>query len=399
MPGPLDGIHILDFTRYQNGPHATSMLSDMGADVLKVELPGDGDPGRSLGRLPDGFCSYFEGNNRGKRSITLDLRKPEAREIVYKLVAEVDVVTENFRQGVMDGLGLGYEELRKHNEQLIYGSTTGFGPIGEWSQRASFDHIAQGMSGALIAQGGGPGKEPQAVQWGLADQSGSIVFAYGIMSAIVARERFGTGQRVDASLLGSMMTVQNLTLANFLHTKHQEVREGAGGYNQAAFGWHQAGDGKWLTVGVLDPKDWPGLCRAIGREDLISDERSADAFARREHAAWLLAEVKGTLLTRPRQHWLERILAERVPCGPVLEYAEVLAEPQFWDNGYIVEVEHPQFDDYLSVGVPVRFSETPGAVQGPAPELGQHTEEVLLSLGYDWKEIERLHDERVTAAG
>ena len=383
MPGPLDGIRILDFTRYQNGPHATAMLSDMGADVLKVELPGDGDPGRSLGRLPDGFCSYFEGNNRGKRSITLDLRKPEAREIIFKLVAGIDVVTENFRQGVMDGLGLGYEELRKHNEQLIYGSTTGFGPIGEWAQRAAFDHIAQGMSGALIAQGGGPGKEPQAVQWGLADQSGSIVFAYGIMEAIVARERFGAGQRVDASLLGSMMT----------------VREGAGGYNQAAFGWHQAGDDKWLTVGVLDPKDWPGLCRAIGREDLISDERSADAFARREHADWLLAEAKGTLLTQPRQHWLDRMLAEGVPCGPVLEYAEVLAEPQFWENGYIVEVEHPQFDGYLSVGVPVRFSETPGAVQGPAPELGQHTEEVLLSLGYDWDEIERLHDERVIAAG
>ena len=196
-----------------------------------------------------------------------------------------------------------------------------------------------------------------------------------------------------------MMTVQNLTLANFLHTKHQEVREGSGGYNQAAFGWHQAGDGKWLTVGVLDPKDWPGLCRAIGREDLISDERSADAFARREHAEWLLQEVKGTLLTKPRQHWLDGMLAEGVPCGPVLEYAEVLDEPQFWDNGYIVEVEHPQFDDYLSVGVPVRFSETPGAVQGPAPELGQHTEEVLLGLGYNWKEIERLHDERVIAAG
>lgn len=307
MPGPLDGIRILDFTRYQNGPHATSMLSDMGADVLKVELPGDGDPGRSLGRLPDGFCSYFEGNNRGKRSITLDLRKPEAIEIVYKLVPQIDVVAENFRRGVMDQLGLGYEELRTRNERLIYGSTTGFGPKGEWSQRASFDHIAQGMSGALIAQGGGPSKDPQAVQWGLADQSGSIVFAYGIMAAIVARERFGTGQRVDASLLGSMMTVQNLTLANFLHTKHQEVREGAGGYNQAAFGWHQAGDDKWLTVGVLDPKDWPGLCRAIGREDLISDERSADAFARREHAEWLLPEVKGTLLTQPRQYWLDRM--------------------------------------------------------------------------------------------
>ena len=143
----------------------------------------------------------------------------------------------------------------------------------------------------------------------------------------------------------------------------------------------------------------PGSVARSSREDLISDERSADAFARREHADWLLAEVKGTLLTRPRQYWLDRMLAEGVPCGPVLEYAEVLAEPQFWENGYIVEVEHPQFDDYLSVGVPVRFSETPGAVQGAAPELGQHTEEVLLSLGYDWDEIERLHDERVTAAG
>jgi CoA:oxalate CoA-transferase len=395
--GPLAGIRILDFTRYQNGPHATLMLSDMGAEVLKVEMPGTGDPGRSLGRMPDGFCAYFEGLNRGKKSITLNLRSPEARDVICRLIERVDVLTENFRPGYLDSLGLGYEDLKKANPRLIYATNSGFGPKGEWRERGSFDVVAQGMSGAMISQAGGPGNEPQNIAWGLADQVGSMVFAYGVMAAVVARERFGVGQKLDVSQLGAMLTLQSFVLTGFLHTGNQMSHPDGRPFNPT-FGWYQASDGKWLTVGILDPKRWPNMCRVIEREDLITDDRTVDAFSRQQNGVWLREELAAEYAKRPRHEWLERLVAEEVPCGPVYEYAEVAADPQFWENGYLAEVEHPHFPGHRAVGVPVTLSETPGGVQGPAPELGQHTEEVLLELGYSWDEIERLHDLGATAA-
>ncbi|MEE8421527.1 MAG: CoA transferase [Dehalococcoidia bacterium] len=390
MPAPLEGIKVLDFTRFQNGPHATVMLSDMGAEVLKVELPGEGDPGRSLGRQPDGFCGYFEALDRGKRSITINLGTESGKELVRKLVEEADVVTENFRPQVMDRLGLGYEDLRKVNPQLIYAINSGFGPKGPWSEQGSFDIVAQGMSGAMISQGGGPGEEPVNIGWGLADQVGSMVFAFGIMTAIVARERYGVGQRVDVSQLGAMMTLQTLSLTSFLHNKEQRGR-GIG--RNPTFTYYQASDDRWLTVGVLVPKFWAGLCAALERDDLMTDERSAEPFARFANAAWLLEELAGTFRTKPQQYWLDALRAADVPCGPVHDYASVVDDKQFWANDYLVDLDHPLFGDHRAVGIPVSFSETPGRVQGPAPELGQHTEETLLALGYDWDQITALRDE------
>jgi crotonobetainyl-CoA:carnitine CoA-transferase CaiB-like acyl-CoA transferase len=393
MPAPLEGIRILDFTRYQNGPHATVMLSDMGADVLKVEAPNEGDPGRSLGRRPDGFCAYFEGHDRGKRSITLNLRAPEARTIVRRLVEQSDVVTENFRPGFLDKLGLGYEDLRPINPRLIYATNSGFGPKGPWRERGSFDVVAQGMGGIMVAQGGGPGAEPQNVRIGVADQVGSIVFAYAIMTALLARERFGAGQKLDVSQLGAMMTLQASMMTGFLYTRTQPRRQSRA-YNPT-FGHYQAGDDQWLTVGVLDPKHWPRMCKALGRADLIDDERAATPAARVEHAEWLTAELDRTFRRQPRDVWIDALVAQDVPCGPVYDYAGVAAEPQFWENGYLVEVPHAQFGSIGMVGIPVQFSETPGRVQGPAPELGQHTEEVLLGLGYTWEQMEGLRNDGV----
>jgi crotonobetainyl-CoA:carnitine CoA-transferase CaiB-like acyl-CoA transferase len=389
MPAPLDGIKILDFTRFQNGPHATVMLSDLGADVLKVERPGDGDPGRALGRQPDGFCSYFEALDRGKRSITLDLGSDEGRAIAYKLAEDADVITENFRPGVMDRLQLGYEDFRKVNPMVIYAVNSGFGPKGPWAQQGSFDVVAQGMSGAMVMQGGGPGEEPAHIAWGLADQVGSMIFAYGILGAIIARERHGVGQKVDVSQLGAMMTLQTLSVTPFLHTGTQNPRPPRA---TAAFTYYQAGDGLWLTVGVLTPKFWPGLCRALDRDDLLTDERSADAFARAANRDWLLAELTAVFATQPREHWLARMGEEEVPSGPVHDYAGVIAESQVWDNDYLIELEHPHFEGHRAVGTPLSFSETPARVQGPAPELGQHTEETLLELGYDWDQITALRE-------
>ena len=391
MPTPLEGIQVLDFTRFQNGPHATVMLSDMGADVLKVERPGEGDPGRALGRRPDGFCSYFEALDRGKKSLTLDLGSPQGVQIVHRLAAEADIVTENFRPGVMDSLGLGYEQLRPLNARLIYATNNGFGSKGPWTERGSFDIVSQGISGAMIAQAGGPGSEPAHIGWGLADQVGSLVFAYGIMTALVARERLGVGQRVDVSQLGAMATLQALSLVAYLHSGQQEPRRAP----SPTFTYYEDADGEWLTIGVLTPKHWPPLCAALGRDDLISDERTADPFARVEHAEWLREQLKAAFRTRPRAHWLEALAAGDVPCGPVYDYASVAAEPQFWENGYLIELDHPNFPGHRTVGVPVQLSETPAQVQGPAPELGQHTEETLLALGYDWDAISRLRGDGV----
>ena len=396
MPAPLEGIRVVDLTRYQNGPHATAMLADMGADVLKVEMPGNGDPGRSLGVGADGFCSYFEALNRGKRSMTLDLRADGAIELMHKLVSEADVLTENFRPGYLDSIGLGYEDLRKVNPRLIYATNSGFGPRGEWATRGSFDVVAQGMSGAMIALGGGPGERPITAPWGLADQTGSIMFAYGIMTALFARERFGIGQKIDVSQLGAMLTLQALSLQAYLHSSHQFVLKPGRSFS-ATFSWYQAGDGEWLTMGLLDPKSWPGLCEALERPDLLADERSTDPFARRDNEEWLRGELEATFLMRSRDEWLERLIDQRIPCGPVYDYQGVAEDEHFWLNGYLQEAEHAHFEHHRVVGIPVSFSETETQVKRAAPELGQDTELTLLDLGYSWEEIERLHDSGVTA--
>jgi crotonobetainyl-CoA:carnitine CoA-transferase CaiB-like acyl-CoA transferase len=395
MKGPLDGIKVLDFTRYQNGPHATVMLSDMGAEVLKVETPAGGDLGRALGLGPDGFCAYFEALNRGKKSITLDLRSERACEIIHRLIETYDVLTENFRPGFLDSVGLGYDELSKVNPKLIYATNSGFGPRGPWRERGSFDVVSQGMSGAMVSMGGGPGMEPRNGPWGLADQVGSMVFAYGITNAIVARERFGVGQKVDVSQLGAMLTLQALGLQSYLHYERQGVLPYARAGNPP-FSWYEGSDGKWVTVGVLDPKNWPKLAQALERPDLATDPRSATAHARAENRQWVFEELQKAFAKFPRDEAMRRLVAADVPTGPVYDYAEVVADEQMWVNGYLAEVEHPHFAGHRAVGIPVEMSATPGSIQGPAPELGQHTEEVLLEVGYSWEEIEALRDAGVT---
>ena len=388
MPAPLEGFKIIDFTRFQNGPHATVMLSDMGAQVIKVERPGEGDPGRALGRQEDGFCAYFEALDRGKRSITVDFGTPEGAEIIRALIKDADVLTENFRPGLLDSLGYSYDEVHKLNPRLIYAVNSGFGTRGEWASRGSFDIVTQGMTGAMISQAGGPGNDPIQIAWGLADQVGSMVFAYAIMTALLARERYGIGQKIDSSQMGAMTTLQALSIQRYLHVEDEPTSK----YVNAAFNSYEDSEGHWLTIGVLTPKHWPLLCVAIGREDLITNPQSADPFARAQNSEWLRAELRDSFLKNKRQHWLDALIAADVPCGPVYSYAEVATEDQFWQNGYLANVEHHNFPGHRAVGIPFELSDTPGHIQGPAPELGQHTEETLLELGYDWDDITKLRD-------
>lgn len=392
MAGPLDGIRILDFTRYQQGPYATVMLSDLGADVLKVEERTNGDLGRSLGLQPDGWCAYFEAQNRNKRSITIDSRTEKGREIIYKLVEEVDVVTDNFRPGVMKKLGLDWDSLSKIKPDIITASASGFGSEGPNAYEPSFDIIGQGMGGIMVSSGGGPEYPPISLPGGFADQTGAMVFAFGITTAIIARDRQGIGQHVDVSLLGSQIAMQNLPLQSYLRSGHQ----GASTQKlNPVFTYYTGSDGKSLTIGLLDPKWWPGLCRVLGREDLLTDERFVTPRDRHQNREELVQELEAAFATQPRDHWIPLLKKADVPCGPVNSYAEVVADPQILANKYIETVEHPILGPIGVPGSPIRMSKNETGPKRFAPELGANTEEVLLDVGYTWEDIEQLKNEEV----
>jgi len=387
---PLDGLHILDFTRFQQGPQATQMLADMGAAVIKIEEPGRGENGRRLRHERDGFSGFFEAFGRGKRSLTLNLRHAEAKRIVYRLAGEADVVAENFRRGVMDRLGFGYERLARDNERLIYASASGFGPRGPIADRPSYDLIGMAMGGIMVASGGGRPRPPRQPFGGLADATGAMMFAYGITMALLARERHGIGQQVDVSLLGSQLALQSPDLTAYLRTGNDL----AGREERRTFptfgDFETQRPGEYLALGALDPTQWPAVCRVLGLDDLVEEPRFRNGYTRNERRAALEPLLEEAFRRQPRDHWLTAFAEAGVPCGPVYDYGEVVEDPQVLANDYIVPVDHPRFGPLRVVGVPVQLSRTPGAVAGVAPAVGEHTNAILGELGYSAAEIEAL---------
>lgn len=388
----LTGLRVLDFTRYQQGPMATVFLSDMGAEILKVEEPG-GEPGRANGRRPDGFSAYFEAQNRGKKSITLDLRKPDALEVVKRLVPTVDVLVENFRPGTMERWGLGYEDVKPFNEKLIYASASAWGRKGPWAGRGGFDHVAQAFSGIMVEQGGGPDKPPHAMIGGFADQIGALFLAYGIACAIIARDQFGVGQHIDASLIGGMISLQQRPFLLWLHTGEQP---GFQDRRSATYTHYECADGRYVAIAATQQNFWGNLCEAIEREDLQHHEKFADLWGRAEHMKELVAILEDHFKTKPAQYWLDRLEDRDIPYAPVLDYQAVAEHPkyspQFWENGYIQEIDTPNLGRMRVPGSAIQMSETPPRIQGGGPELGNHTEETLLAVGYSWDDIVRLKD-------
>lgn len=388
MTAPLTGVTVLDFTRYQQGPYATSLLADLGADVMKIEPRVDGELGRQMEQDGSSFSAYFESYNRGKRSVTLDLRRPEARAIVLRLVDRVDVLVENFRPGVMERLGYGYPALRERNPRLIYASASAFGPLGPLAERPGYDHIAQAVSGLMIEQGGGPapGNEPQPALPGMADQVSAMLLAFGIASALFSREQSGEGQLVQASLLGSMVALQGRQITRFLRTGQQGRKRWR---RSPTYSHYRAADG-WVAIAAVDPLMWPKLCRALDQPALEHDPRFAGPFERAANADDCEAALEAIFAGRTVADWIERLVAADVPCGPVQDYAALTADPQLAANGYLATVEHPNLGAIQTAGLPLHFSATPPRQPSAAPELGQHTEEVLLTLGYSWEEMEAL---------
>jgi crotonobetainyl-CoA:carnitine CoA-transferase CaiB-like acyl-CoA transferase len=403
MDAPLKGIRVIDWTIWQQGPVATTMLADLGAEVIKLEERERGDPGRGIfavaGQSTDrsGRNFYFEANNRHKKSIALDLKRHEAREIVYRLAAKSDVFVQNFRKGVGKRLGLDYESLRAHNPRLIYANASGYGPEGPDSGEPSFDYLGQARSGIMNAIGA-PGSEPSYIFGGIADQMGAIMLAYGVLGALLSRERYGVGQTVDASHLGSMIALQGLNVSARTFMGMELARNSRAEAFNPLWNHYRCADGKWICLGMLQAdRYWKDICTALGLAELIDEPRFKDIRARGQNAAALIAIFDRRFAEKPRNEWM-KILKEGGDFiyTVVNSVSDLPNDEQVKANQYVVDYEHPVLGPTQLVGLPVRLGETPGNPYGHAPELGEHTEAILTELlGYKWEEIARLREANV----
>src|SRR5581483_4399872 len=395
MPGALEGVTVLDFTVFQQGPQATMMLADLGADVIKVEPPMFGDLGRVLAMHgPDRFSAYHLAHNRGKRSITLNLKTEEGREVARRLVLRADVFVHNFRPGAMERLSLGYEDVRALNERIIYAHASGWGARGPKAEHPAFDIAAQARGGLMSMTGESDGG-PLPAGVAIADYAGAVNLAFAIVSALFARERTGVGQKVETSLFGTQIAAQAWELQYYMVSGRMR-RSGRGhAYLPTIWRTFRTKDG-WAVVGGVGDDRWPALCEAVGMPELRDDPRFANAGARKDNLDALYALLDDKFLAKTTGEWIAVLESHDMICAPVATYEDVVRDPQARANGYVTEVDHPTQGRIPVVGAPWAFSETPASVAPAAPELGQHTEEVLLSLGYDWDAIAALKDAGAT---
>jgi CoA:oxalate CoA-transferase len=397
--GPLAGLIVMDWTQWQLGPVAASMLADLGADVIHIEQTVTGDPGRGLvtpdfSDLPGGKHSYFEVNNRGKRSITVNLQKPEGREVIYRLVKKADAFVHNYRPGIAEKLKVDYETLRNLNPRLIYVAASGFGPMGAEAGEGALDLVGVARSGVstLLGNEDDPGIPHYG---GLGDQAGAIMTAYGVLAALVARERFGVGQKVDTSLLMSMMTWQGLMLGKGFYLNKPTVQQDRKSARNALWNYYKCQDGRWMVLAMLQSQRyWPQVCRALGADYLIEDVRFSDPGEREKNSRELVSILDSTFIQKTSQEW-NRIFhgGFDIISAPVQSMNDLASDPQVIANNYIIDYQHEVLGPIKVLGLPVALSETPGKVIAEAPEFGQHTEEVLMELGgYTWEEITALRD-------
>lgn len=374
--GALAGVRVVELAHIMAGPVCGRMLADMGADVVKVESPGGGDPTRALVPLEGVDTSgAFVMMNRGKRGIVADLKGEEGRGVVRRMLARCDVVIENFRKGVMEGFGLGYESLRAANPGLVYCQVTGFGRTGPLADRGGFDLIAQGMTGLMSVTGEGPGRPPVKCGPPLTDITAGVLGAMGVVAALYSRERRGVGQRVDTSLYEAGLMQTFWQSAVTLATGESPGPLGSAHPLAAPYEAFPTADG-WITVGGWNQVNWMRLLETLELGELADDARFATNEARMKNQAALREVLAGRLKTAPAGTWLRRLEKAAVPAGPVLSMLEALRHPQTVAREMVVTVEQGG-NAVETMGMPVKLSEAPGAVASGAPRLGEHTEEEI----------------------
>ncbi len=395
---PLEDVRVLDFTVMLAGPFATMMMGDYGAGIIKIEAPGKGDNTRNIGPFAvhdkeQQAGGYFLSISRNKKSMTVDLKHPKGAEIIRSLAQVSDVVVENFRPGVMDRLGLGYESLSRINPRLVYTSISGFGHTGPYRERPSFDLVAQAMGGVMAMTGpkGGP---PYKVGPGIGDIWASTIAAYTTMVALHWAKRTGQGQHVDCAMYDTMLYMVERAVMMYSLAGIISGRDGNSHPLYAPYDCFEAKDGKYLVIAGHWDKQWENLCRAMGREDLLSDERLNTMWGRAQNYGDLRPIIEGWTKSKDRDEVVCLLIEADVPVGPVNTMEDIFRCPQVEERGMLVETEHPIAGRFRIVGVPARLSMTPGSVREAAPLLGEHTEEILKRLlKYDEARIQDLRRE------
>jgi formyl-CoA transferase/CoA:oxalate CoA-transferase len=385
---PLHGYRVLELAHLIAGPVAGLYLADLGADVIKVENPDGGDAARTVYAGRDGLSPVFLTVNRNKRSLALDLRRPEGQAAFRRLVERADVVIEAYRGGTAERLGVDYASLLPHNPRLVYCSLSAFGPAGPWRDKPGLDMLVQAMGG-LMAVTGEPGGGPVLTGAPVVDTIGALLAGQGILTALLHRERTGEGQRVDVSLLDGLLLAHAARLSVYLATSEEPGRLGSAHPHMAPFQAFRCRDG-WIYVAVWVERLWRPFCEALDRPDLADDPRFATAAGRVRHRTALAAVLDGIFASGTVAEWMARLEARDVLCAPVNRYRDLPADPQVAASGMLVEQDDPRAGRIRTLATPVRFSRTPGTRRTPAPALGEHTDAVLAEAGFDAGEIARL---------
>jgi len=392
MNGPLHGVRILDLTAMLSGPWATSLLADQGADVIKIEIPHKGDHVRALGHQQGGLSAMFLNINRNKRSVTINMKKPEGVELFKRMVMDADVVVQNFRPGVVDRLGIGADDLRALKPELIYVSVSGFGEKGPWAGKPTYDPVIQAITGLTTIQAGSDEERPRLVRTVVPDKLSSVTLSQAITAALFERERSGQGQHVRLSMLDTVLQFLWASDMN-AHTFPDRIvsEQKAASFIDLIY---ETKDGH-MTVAVMSDKEWRGLCEAFERPEWLEDPRFATPDARDKNVDDRLIMTQEVLKRRTTDEWMERLEACDVPCSPALKRSEVYEHAQVKEMGTVEIYDHHSAGKVRQTRHAARFERTPATVRMGAPLLGEHNDEVLGELGLDAAEIARLKGEGI----
>ena len=400
MAGPLAGIRVLDLSRVLAGPWASQMFADMGADVVKIERPGEGDDTRKFGPpwIRDAAtgenvdAAYYASCNRGKRSVTLDISTAEGQAIVGRLVDRSDVLVENYKVGALAKYGLDYASVAKRNPRIVYCSITGFGQTGPYRNRPGYDFLIQGMGGLMSVTGERdelPGGGPQRFGVPIVDLFTGMYATISILAALNHRNVTGEGQHIDVSLMGAVLAMSSGQLSNYMIGGKLPGRTGNASPNITPYGVYPCSDGLFI-VASANQGQFTALCKALEHPEWVDDPRFKDNGARMAHQSELHALFSQILSTKPRAHWESLFLEVGVPAGPINDYAQAMAHPQAQHLKARISIPHPTGVEAPGIANPMRFSKTPVTYRRPPPMLGQHTQEVLQELGLDQAAIDAL---------